>query len=262
MGKGKVLFLGTGNPEGVPSPFCSCRVCENAEISRLRASILVDYLGDKYLVDAGPDLRAQLLKFGVKDLAGVLVSHVHYDHIGGVDDLRAYRLLGKASLPVVVSSSSYTALKKAKPYLFEESQSLAADLDFCKISDYAGEGRVGRLPFRYYSYLQNNMVITGYRFGNFAYCTDMQRYDEGIFSFLEGVETLVLSVTYHNLEICVKPFSHLTMDEALEFFYKSGVKKLVVSHIGHVLQEHLEEYQGFENVSFAKDGQEVEIEIE
>ena len=80
----KVQWLGTAAAEGWPALFCRCESCRRAaELGgkniRMRASALVD---DELLIDAGPDLYAQKLRFNL-DLAlvrAILITHIHSDH--------------------------------------------------------------------------------------------------------------------------------------------------------------------------------------
>src|SRR5258708_453961 len=87
----RVTFLGTGTSQGVPMIGCRCEVCMSTDPrdKRLRVSVLIEVKGLRILIDAGPDLRQQLLRADVRDLDAVLLTHEHMDHISGMDDLRA-----------------------------------------------------------------------------------------------------------------------------------------------------------------------------
>ncbi|HPC26869.1 MAG TPA: MBL fold metallo-hydrolase, partial [Paludibacteraceae bacterium] len=86
----KLLFLGTGTSTGIPQIGCQCKTCQSTDRKdkRLRASLLVNVQKTNILIDAGPDLREQLLTYQISKLSGILLTHEHYDHIGGIDDLR------------------------------------------------------------------------------------------------------------------------------------------------------------------------------
>ena len=88
-----VTFLGTGTSGGVPSIGCSCEVCRsnNPKDKRLRCSVLIESETTRILLDCGPDFRQQILKQPFKKIDGVLLTHIHYDHVGGMDDLRIYK---------------------------------------------------------------------------------------------------------------------------------------------------------------------------
>ena len=46
--------------------------------------------GTTILVDAGPDIRNQLLPHQLTKIDAVLITHTHSDHVAGLDDLRAF----------------------------------------------------------------------------------------------------------------------------------------------------------------------------
>ena len=85
----EVEFLGTGTSTGVPQIRCSCEVCQSSDPrdNRLRASAIVRYRGRNILIDCGPDFRTQILRATSDELDGLLITHIHYDHVGGLDDL-------------------------------------------------------------------------------------------------------------------------------------------------------------------------------
>ena len=51
---------------------------------------MIDIGDKKLIIDAGPDFRTQMLRAGVKDVTALLLTHEHKDHIGGLDDIRAF----------------------------------------------------------------------------------------------------------------------------------------------------------------------------
>ncbi|WP_348664238.1 MBL fold metallo-hydrolase [Chlamydiifrater volucris] len=261
--KGSFVFLGTGNPEGIPVPFCSCPACKGA-VHRLRSSVLVIHKGAHFLIDTGPDVRQQLLRYAVPDVDGIFLTHAHYDHVGGIDEMRSKLIVFGDTVPVVASRDTLDVLKETRKHFFQEGASLAASLSFTALEEATGRGKMGELPFSYCSYFQNEMRVTGFRFGNLAYLTDMQCYEESVFSFLEGVDTLVLSAIYRELPnvMRTRKRSHLTVEEAVDFFVKSGANRLVISHIGHVLQRELGQYQDLLGVEFAKEGQELRFTVD
>ena len=92
----KITFLGTGTSTGVPEIGCTCPVCtsEDPRDRRLRVSVLVETDDARILIDCGPDFREQMLRVPFDRLDGVLLTHEHYDHTGGIDDLRPFCRFG------------------------------------------------------------------------------------------------------------------------------------------------------------------------
>ena len=92
----RLRFLGTGTSAGVPVLGCGCAVCKStdAKDKRYRTAALLDIGNVRLLIDSGPDIRMQLMSLDFKPLDGVLVTHIHYDHVAGIDDLRGFCVFG------------------------------------------------------------------------------------------------------------------------------------------------------------------------
>ena len=80
----KLRFWGTSAGEGVPTPFCKCRVCEYARAHggkdlRSRSCFRLD---EKIMIDAGADFVPQSIKYNEDtfDVEHILYTHTHSDH--------------------------------------------------------------------------------------------------------------------------------------------------------------------------------------
>ena len=114
-----ITILGSGTSTGVPQIGCGCEVCTSADPrdKRLRASALVTTpRGNRFLIDCGPDFRLQILLQGAPHLDGLLITHSHYDHVGGIDDLRPY--CHPVSFPVWCEPNVARDLRNRVPYCF------------------------------------------------------------------------------------------------------------------------------------------------
>ncbi len=247
---GKMIFLGTGASMGVPMIGCSCPVCtsNNPKNNRLRSSTLFQLNGKNILLDAGPDIRQQALRYGIKKLDGFLVTHTHYDHIAGIDDLRVF-CFGEIPLPTLLSRESLQEIRTRFHYLFEERKKGITQLDPHILPEENGEITLSGIHFNYVSYHQMSMKVNGFKIGNLAYLTDIQTYDPAIFSYLAGTEILILSALR-------KTFSpaHLTIEQALSFREKIGAKRTYFTHIAHELEQEALNRELPDDVTLAYDG--------
>ncbi|MDD6378218.1 MAG: MBL fold metallo-hydrolase, partial [Prevotella sp.] len=115
-----LTFLGTGTSQGVPLIGCNCAVCRSKDPrdSRLRTSALLETPATRVLIDCGPDFRQQILRQPFRKIDGVLLTHIHYDHVGGLDDLRPFCKLG--DVDIYANKGTVDGLHTTMPYCFAE----------------------------------------------------------------------------------------------------------------------------------------------
>ena len=259
--KATFTFLGTGSSTGVPLIGCDCAVCRSIDPrnQRLRPSGLVR-IGDKaILIDVGPDFRQQALKYKITDLNGLMLTHTHYDHIAGIDELRVLNFRHKKPFPILLSKESYLDLQERYAYFFREHKegaSHATSLD-CQVLPHES----GAIEFlgehvRYVSFMQASMKVNGFRIGSFAYVSDIQRYSEDVLHFLKGVEWLVLSA----LSEAPSPV-HFSLSEATEFAQKVGAKRTWLTHLSHAVEHETASKKLPSNVQLGFDGLEFSFEV-
>lgn len=259
--QGTCLFLGTGSSMGVPMIGCHCPVCSSSDPhnKRMRPSVLLKIDNKKILVDCGPDFHVQALLYHLDQLDGVILTHGHYDHTAGVDELRIYYMRSRKPLPCLMSSQTATDITTRFGYIFEPDASydqLVTKFDVQILPEDKGKVDFLNLPIRYFSYKQAQMQVNGFRFGNLAYVTDIREYSPSIFKELEGVEVLILSA----LRYTPSPL-HFSVDEAIEFSKKVGAKMTWLIHIAHELDHEKTNTYLPENVRMAYDGLEIDFEM-
>jgi phosphoribosyl 1,2-cyclic phosphate phosphodiesterase len=243
------LFLGTGASTGVPMITCHCAVCssDDPHNKRLRPSGLFKLGKKRFLMDPGPDFRQQALKFGIEKLDGVLITHMHYDHVAGLDDLRVFHFLHHQILPFLLSKESHEEMKLCYHYLFKNFKADLIEKDFCT-KKFEGH------RWEIMSFVQAGMKVTGFRLGKFAYVMDLKEYTPELYEALKGVEVLVMS----GLRYRPSPV-HLTIDEAVLFAQKVGAKKTWFSHISHDLDHETTNQKLPDNIKLAFDGLEIPL---
>lgn len=255
----KLLFLGTGSSGGVPLIGCDCSVCTSTSPynKRLRPSVLLKFGGKNILVDPGPDFREQALKFKIKHIDAVIITHAHYDHIGGLDDLRIFYFIQKKPIHCMLSKSTYEEIRIRYFYQFLEPKkhnSQTVKFEYFTLPHERGEVDFHGLHIKYLTYYQGDMPVMGLRIGNLAYISDINLYNESIFEDLKGVETLVVSGLRHT----PSPV-HFSVEDAVKFSQKVGAKKTYLNHIDHELDHEKENRKLPSNIQLSYDGLELEF---
>ncbi len=124
LSKNEVLILGSGTSTGVPMSICECAVCTstNPKNKRLRTSIfLKTKKGKQVLIDTTPDFRYQSLRYKIKHIDFVIITHDHADHIHGIDDLRPFCFLSsKKVIPIYTTQKCAANLRERFPYIFQK----------------------------------------------------------------------------------------------------------------------------------------------
>jgi phosphoribosyl 1,2-cyclic phosphate phosphodiesterase len=252
--KGEALFLGTGGSMGTPVIGCHCSVCKSSSPfnHRLRPSLLLTVENRRYLFDIGPDFRLQALKYGIEEINGVILTHSHYDHIGGLDELRIFYFRKQLPLPFLVSAETFEEIKLRYHYMMPSVQKQRAypvQFDFQVLQEDQGFFEFENLPLSYFSYEQKGMKVTGVRIKDFAYVVDILTYPTTIFQSLKGVKTLVIDGTAWE-----RTAAHLGITEIIEFAKKVGCKRTYLTHIAHEIDHEKVQTELPDGVQLAYDG--------
>ena len=252
----KIKFLGTGTSTGNPEIGCRCEVCtsDNIKDRRLRASVLLDIHDTRILIDCGPDFRQQILPESFRRMDAVLLTHEHYDHIGGLDDLRPFCRFGNVHL--YAEGYVLDELKRRIPYCFAESLYPGIphfDLHSLTAGKQFSVNAIDIIPIRLMHF---NLPIFGYRIGRFAYLTDVKVIPDGEFDKLKDLDVLVIDALRIKEHI-----SHQNLDEALANIRRIAPKRAYLIHMSHHIGLHDEVQKTLpENVYLSYDGLEVELD--
>ena len=250
----KILFLGTGTSTGIPQIACNCEVCQSSDSKdkRLRTSLLVTVENKNILIDCGPDFRQQMLNYNVRNLDAVLLTHHHYDHISGLDELRSFT--NSKSMPIYVEQNVEDTIKRLFPYCFGDNRYPGvASFDIRIINNTpfrVADNDV--MPIRVMHY---NLPIFGYRIRNMAYITDMLTISDVEIEKLNSLDILIINALRHNPHI-----SHQTLADALDIIRRVSPRKAYLVHVSHQMGLHDEVSKQLpENVSIAYDGLQIDV---
>ena len=262
MTKTRLTFMGSGTSQGVPVIGCNCPVCKSTDPKdkRFRSSVLVEHEGMTILVDAGPDFRSQMLREGITHLDAILLTHNHKDHTGGLDDVRALNYTEGRACDIYCEKYVEDSLRQEYAYAFSEHKypgvpewhihnienqpfEVTVDDNAPRLQWVSNEG-YKEIPLPGGPHLRSTRIIPirgfhaalpvlGFRFGDIAYCTDMNYIPEEEFSKLEGLEHFIINTVKrgtHN--------SHWGLEQALQVCEKVGARHSWLTHLSDRLPRY------------------------
>lgn len=240
---------------------CKCAVCTSADSrdKRLRSSALLQpYDGaPSILIDCGPDFRGQMLAAGCPDIACALITHTHYDHLGGVDDLRPYaHACQSGHFPLYCRKDVARDLRNRIPYCFVEHPYLGvpqfslhtpAAFESFEVDLGAGHAPISVLPL---PVIHGKLEIFAYRIGTMAYITDASAIPQATMEALKGLDTIVINA----LRIAPHP-SHFSLAETLGVLEELAPRRAYLTHASHQIGLHADVSRLLPgNVKLAYDG--------
>ena len=196
----KITVLGTGTSVGIPAlgklGWGNCDP-SNPKNRRQRCSVLIQNENTTILVDAGPDIKNQLIEHNIKKLDAVFITHQHSDHISGLDELRPFYFYNREKIKIYTNVETSNFLLTRFNYLFEKSESsqsyFSPPLELKHI-EYFEELNINDINIK--SIKQNHGVIDtlGFIFNDkFGYCTDVVDFPNNSFSSLYNLKVLIIT---------------------------------------------------------------------
>lgn len=233
---------------------CACQVCasEDPKNQRLRPSIYVDTPDFRFVVDTGPDFRAQCLREGIIDLEAAVYTHAHSDHIMGFDDLRRFCRGENATIPIYGTPECLDRIKAAFEFAFDRSNWYAV---YVKPVPHEVDGSftLGQIKITPLEVQHGKVRTIGYRFdkdgASFAYIPDCKVIDEDAMPALAELDCLILDATsFRDIP------THLSVEQSLAIIDQVKPKEAWLTHMCHDIDHEPDDAKLPPGVHFAYDG--------
>ncbi len=254
----RIEFLGSGTSQGVPEILCDCEVCTSTDSrdQRLRSSLWIQQDDTHVIIDVTPDFRQQCLRSGMPRLDAILLTHLHADHFLGMDDVRRYNRLQKATIPVFLPHTMETQFRNVFGYALQQpgKDLYRPQLDLQLVDRDAFT--IGDLSIRPVPIDHGCEIIRGYiitcQDKRLAYLSDCKALPDETMAAVEEADVVVLG-TIWDLERSHP--HHLNLTEALDLAALLRGKQTYLTHITHLMGLHSDVSARLpETINLASDG--------
>ncbi|HEU5116474.1 MAG TPA: MBL fold metallo-hydrolase [Isosphaeraceae bacterium] len=255
IGTRRLRFLGTGTSTGVPAFGCDCSVCLSTDPrnNRTRPSVLLELPQGNAIIDTTPEMRLQLLREKVRHVHAIVYTHAHADHLFGLDDARLFPRTIGGPVPVYCEQEVEETVRSTFPYAFnDQSKRIPSggvpQLQFHRVEPAQSFALLGDriTPIR----LEHGRFrVLGYRIGDLAYCTDVNRIPDESWPLLERLDTLILDALRYEPHP-----THFSLEQALQVIERLKPRRAVLTHLSHGFDHEPTESRLPEGVTLAYDG--------
>lgn len=232
----ELIILGCGGSAGVPAIGNWWGACDPTEPRniRTRPSIALRTQNTLVIVDTGPDFREQMNREQLGCPDAVFITHAHFDHINGLDELRTLQRIHKGrEFPLYALPETMGMLRQRLDYMFVTSESgfyptvcIGTEIDPVKPII------VGDIEMRPFIQQHGSLQSLGLRIGNIGYSTDVKKLDEAALATLKGVDVWIVdAAAYRHRENKV----HMSIDEIIETNEKIGAGRVVLTHLPPIM---------------------------
>jgi phosphoribosyl 1,2-cyclic phosphate phosphodiesterase len=254
----KITFLGTGTSQGIPVIACGCEVCTSSDPrdNRLRSSILVETGGKRIVVDCGPDFRQQMLRGDIRSIDAILVTHAHKDHLGGLDDVRAFNYILQRPADVYATREVQKVIRREYDYAFSPDRypGVPEIILHAFVNRRFSLDGIMVTPVKALHYGTDHYVY-GFRIHDFTYLTDVFRLPDREKAKVKGSRVIVVNALRRQ-----KHYSHLNLEEAVALLTELKPEQGFLTHISHQMGTYRQVEKDLPSfIKMAYDGLSVEM---
>lgn len=180
-------------------------------------------------------MRMQVNKAGLSKIDAVLYTHAHSDHIGGIDELRTFRLKDKKVTHIYSNRKTIEELKRRFDYMFEtRAEVYPKVLESHIITDeqFCDPMTIGDIEFIPYVQDHGHSISVGYRFGDIAYSTDFVDLPEESIKALQGIKTWIADGCGYKME---NNSVHANLKTLYQLNEKIGAQRVIVHHLSPLM---------------------------
>ncbi|MDC1209699.1 MBL fold metallo-hydrolase [Pseudomonadota bacterium] len=229
----KITVLGTGTSVGIPAlGSLGWGKCDpnNLKNKRQRCAVLVQSDDINILIDAGPDIKNQLIEHNIKKIDAVFITHHHADHVSGLDELRPFYFNNKVKLKIYAHFETAKFLINRFDYLFNKlatSQSyFQPPLELINI-DYFQNIKIGNIDIKSIQQKHGSIDTLGFIFNNlFGYCTDVVDFPTESFNLLYNLDLLIIDGLRETPHI-----AHAHFDLTFKWIKELNPKSAFLTHL-------------------------------
>jgi len=257
----RFTVLGCGSSGGVPriglaGPNWGACDPDNPKNRRRRCALLVQRIGREgstsVLIDAGPDMRDQLITARTGHLDAVLLTHEHADHCHGIDDLRMVVFNRRKRLPAWMDTRTEQAMRMRFGYVFETppGSNYPPILDLYRVEGkitIAGEG--GPLTLNPFWVPHGDIQAMGLRIGDLVYTPDIKDMSESAWEALQGADCWILDALRYTEHV-----SHVNVKMALDWIAEARPQRAFLTNMHIDIDYATLDAETPENVHPAHDG--------
>ena len=265
MGEMRFTILGCGSSGGVPRLGGNWGDCDpdNPKNRRQRCSLLVERVTvngtTSVLIDTSPDLRNQLLAADIGRLDGVIYSHIHADHVHGIDDLRMIVINMRERLNVWADAATQSGLFERFGYAFvqPENSPYPTILEMNTIDgDVTISGAGGDVTLTPIKVNHGAMDALGFRILDLVYMPDVAKIDEAGWAQLANLDCWILDA----LRRTPHP-THSHFDQSVDWMARAAPRRGILTNMHIDLDYQAVEDETPDYINAAYDGMTITYQV-